>query len=87
MFQSLKRCWLVLMLLLGGAQGVFGFALLGPPNEAYQVPTIGYNITTNCVFALGDVFTVDVGAPKKAFQQGISLESRRPTIMLLTPAS
>ncbi len=55
------------VLLLGGAQGLFGFALLGPPNEAYQVPTIGYDITT-VVFSLGDIFTVDVGAPKNIGQ-------------------
>ncbi len=47
---------------------MFGFALLGPPNESFQVPAIGYDITT-VAFGLGDVFTVDVGAPKN-FGQG-----------------
>jgi hypothetical protein len=48
----LKKSILWAGLLLGGAQATFGFSLLGPFNEAYQVPTIGYN--------LGG----DVGAPK-----------------------
>src|SRR5262249_29387751 len=41
-----------LALLAAGLQPSFAFVLLGPCNEAYQVPTIGYNLPT------------DIGAPK-----------------------
>src|SRR6266481_2205402 len=45
MFYLLKRFWPVfLLLVLAGAQTVFGFSLLGPVNEPYQVPAIGYNL-------------------------------------------
>lgn len=57
MLDSLKRFWLALIVLLCGGPAVFGFSLLGPVNEAYQVPVIGYNLP------------FDIGAPKN-FAQG-----------------
>lgn len=41
-------------LLMAGVRGALGFALHGPVNEAWQVPTIGYNLP----------WYVDIGAPK-----------------------
>lgn len=56
MLRTLKRLsWLGL--LAGGAQVSFAFSLLGPFNEAYQVPVIGYNLTG------------DIGAPKNLAQE------------------
>lgn len=46
------KLFLSATLLVGGVRSSFGFALLGPVNEAYQVPAIGYNLDT------------DIGAPK-----------------------
>ncbi|HYG34948.1 MAG TPA: Ig domain-containing protein [Clostridia bacterium] len=48
----LFKSYLWLGLLAGGFQAAFGFSLLGPINEPYQVPTIGYNLAG------------DLGAPK-----------------------
>ena len=44
-------------LLAGGLQASFGFSLGGPINEAYQVPTIGYNLPG------------DINAPKNLGQE------------------
>ena len=53
MFHLLKRFWLAFLLsAVVGVQSAFGFALLGPINESYQVPTIGYGLVG------------DSGAPK-----------------------
>jgi hypothetical protein len=51
MLRTLKSC-LWVGLLMAGVQASLGFALLGPINEAYQVPDIGYAL-------IGDI-----GAPK-----------------------
>src|SRR6516162_5722686 len=51
MLRLIKR-FLWLGLLGGSLPAAFGFALLGPLNEAYQVPTIGYG------------FGQDIGGPK-----------------------
>jgi len=42
------------VLALGWAAGTHAFSLLGPVNEAWQVPNIGYNLANNA----------DIGAPK-----------------------
>ncbi len=65
MLQLLKRVWLVPALLFAGAQSMLGFALMGPLNEAFQDPTIGYNEQTAPAIEFGDIggFT-DVGGPK-----------------------
>ncbi|HEY5914949.1 MAG TPA: hypothetical protein VJA21_30520 [Verrucomicrobiae bacterium] len=56
MLPIIKRfSWLAL--LTGGLQGSMAFSLLGPVNEAYQVPVIGYNLPE------------DVGAPKNYGQE------------------
>ena len=56
MLPILKRfSWLGL--LAGGLQASLGFSLLGPVNEAYQVPVIGYNLAG------------DIGAPKNLAQE------------------
>ncbi|HEX3798836.1 MAG TPA: Ig domain-containing protein [Verrucomicrobiae bacterium] len=68
MFHSIKRFWFVLALLLGGVQSMWGFALLGPINEPYQMdPTIGYGLSP--IQGMGNAFPVDIGAPKN-FGQG-----------------
>ena len=70
MLQFLKRFWLVLVLLLAGGQASFGFALLGPVNEAYQVGTIGYNLqVAPAVDLANEGGHFDIGAPKN-YQQG-----------------
>lgn len=51
MLRTLKSC-LWVGLLMAGVQVSLGFALLGPINEPYQVPDIGYNLPG------------DIGAPK-----------------------
>ncbi len=56
MLRLFKR-FLWLGLLAGGLQASFGFSLLGPVNEAYQVNVIGYNLTG------------DIGAPKNLAQE------------------
>ena len=43
MLHSLKRFWLPLVLLLAGAQSIFGFAMIGP-YEPWQTGVIGYNL-------------------------------------------
>lgn len=64
MVQMLKRfCWLWLVLI--GARCASGFALLGPVNEAFQVPVIAYD--------LGG----DIGAPKNI---GEEYRWNRPTL-------
>jgi hypothetical protein len=63
MFRNLTRFWLVWALLLCGVGRSFGFALLGPFNEAYQVTAIGYNLSP-----LQGNDRTDVGAPKNKFQ-------------------
>jgi hypothetical protein len=56
MLHSLKKVfWLAL--LAGGWQAAYGFSLLGPINEAYQAPVIGYNLPG------------DIGAPKNLAQE------------------
>ncbi|MGA4579604.1 Ig domain-containing protein [Limisphaera sp. VF-2] len=53
MWRFCKRlCWMGLA--LGLAARLHAFSLLGPVNEAYQVPTIGYNLAANA----------DIGVPK-----------------------
>src|SRR5215472_4380956 len=44
MLRLLKNSLWVALLLGGARQSAFGFALGGPINEPYQVPTIGYNL-------------------------------------------
>ena len=44
MLRLLKQCLWAGLLLAGARQSAFGFALGGPINEPYQVPTIGYNL-------------------------------------------
>jgi hypothetical protein len=51
MLRSVKQLY-GLALLAISAQSVLGFSLLGPVNEAFQTPTIGYDLP------------VDIGAPK-----------------------
>lgn len=68
MLHLLKRFWLVLALSLCGSQSLFGFALLGPFNEAYQVPTIGYNLTPPASAFRDEGDNVDIGAPKNLGQ-------------------
>ena len=45
MLRLIKRCCWVL-LLAGAIQSVSAFSLLGPGNEAYQIPSLGYNNPT-----------------------------------------
>ena len=52
MLYSIKKLWWALALLVLGSQPAFGFSLLGPINEPYQQPVIGYGIGG------------DIGAPK-----------------------
>ena len=45
MFYSLKRYWLLLVLLaVAGHRSAFGYATMGPFNESFQVPAIGYSL-------------------------------------------
>ncbi|MDB6111550.1 MAG: Ig family protein [Pedosphaera sp.] len=70
MFQSLKRSWLVLLLLVAGAQSLFGFALQGPlagsssgpASEAWQDPTLGMSLIPS------DEGFFDIGTPKNVAQ-------------------
>jgi hypothetical protein len=62
MLQSFKRSWLALVMLVACAQSSLGFSLLGPFNEAYQVPAIGYNLIPS------DEGWTDIGAPKNIGQ-------------------
>ncbi|HWF17847.1 MAG TPA: hypothetical protein VG754_01185, partial [Verrucomicrobiae bacterium] len=64
MFHFIKRFWVVLALTLAGAQTMFGFAMLGPFNEGFQVPAIGYNLTLPAASFGNDGNNADVGAPK-----------------------
>lgn len=64
MVHSLKRFWLVVVLFLAGATTVFGFSLLGPVNEAFQDPTIGYNEVNPAIAFPNLGGFVDRGAPK-----------------------
>jgi hypothetical protein len=62
MLRRIKISWLALMILLCCAQSGFGFALLGPFNEAYQVNVIGYNLVPP------QADRVDLGGPKNIGQ-------------------
>ena len=77
MQQLFKRtAWLALLAV--GVQMSYGFALLGPLNEAYQAPVIGYGLAnTAFVSPGGPVSLQDFGGPKN-----ISEEYRRtmPTL-------
>ncbi|MCS7090829.1 MAG: Ig domain-containing protein [Verrucomicrobiota bacterium] len=53
MWHRTKACCGLLLLLAVGAN-MYAFSLLGPVNEAYQVPAIGYNLPS----------VADIGAPK-----------------------
>jgi hypothetical protein len=56
MLQLMKRLfWIGLLAAVGDS--AWGFSLLGPVNEAYQVPTIGYNLAG------------DIGAPKNLSEE------------------
>jgi hypothetical protein len=61
MFHSLKRFWLVWVLLLLGTQSMFGYALLGPivgSADAWQVNVIGFFL------APPSTNVADIGGPK-----------------------
>lgn len=79
MLHSLKRFWLVWVLLLSGTQSMFGFALLGPIGaDTWQVDTIGYFLSppmTNYT---------DIGAPKNI---GEGYRWNMPTIYYTYDAS
>jgi len=64
MFRPLKKIGLVLA--FGGALAspAFGFSLLGPFNEAFQVPAIGYNLAPPASDLGNDGNSTDIGAPK-----------------------
>ena len=68
MLQSIKRYWLVLTLLLAGSQSMFGFALLGPFNESFQTPVIGYGVSGLEVGFGNQNGSVDNGGPKNIGQ-------------------
>ena len=60
MLRLIKFGWLAALLV--GFQSAFGFALIGPVNEPYQVVLIGYNLSGNDkIFGNG---SADIGAPK-----------------------
>jgi hypothetical protein len=69
MSQTFKQLWLTLALSAAAARCAFGFALLGPVNEPYQVPALGYNLIPT------DEGFFDIGAPKN-IGQGYRWNSR-----------
>jgi hypothetical protein len=78
MFDSIKKICVALVLLAAAGRAAFGFALLGPINEPWQVSTIGY-AESGAAAGFGDINgNADVGAPKN-FGQGYRLNV--PTIV------
>ena len=58
-----RKLGLVLVLLFVSTRSMFGFALLGPFNEAFEVSTIGYNLSPPS----ND--RTDIGAPKNLAEE------------------
>lgn len=69
MQQLLKRsAWLALLAM--SAQLSYGFALIGPLNEAYQVPVIGYGLGSTVFIAPGGPVSLqDSSGPKNIGQE------------------